>query len=90
MIYVSSICYFCLAEDKDTLFFCTIHNTGDFSKKKSLNAPHETWIQSSDLLLSCPLILREGEERQLGLVYTWSLCVICRIGNKSDLLLLAT
>ncbi len=25
---------------------------------------HETWIQSSDLLLSCQLILREGEERQ--------------------------
>ncbi len=31
--------------------------------KKSLNAPHETWIQSSDLLLSCQLILREVEER---------------------------
>ncbi len=30
--------------------------------------PHETWIQSSDLVLSCQLILREGEERQLGLI----------------------
>ncbi len=31
------------------------------------------------------MILREGEESQLGLVYTWSRCVICRIGNTSDL-----
>ncbi len=47
-------------------------------------------IQSSDLLLSRQLIFREGVERHLGLVYTWSLCVFCRIGNTSDLLLLAT
>ncbi len=60
-----------------------------FKINKSLNAPHETWIQSSDLLLSCQLILWEGVERELGLVYTWLLDAFCRIGNASDLLLLA-
>ncbi len=47
-------------------------------------------IQFSDLLLSCQLIFREGEERQLGFVYTWSLYACCRIGYPSDLLLLTT
>ncbi len=59
-----------LSEKIKILFFFLAQFT---KKKKSPNAP---WIQSSELSLSCQLILREGEERQLGLVYTWSLCVL--------------
>ncbi len=70
MFYVS-----CFREDKDT-FFAQFITPVISVKNKSLNAPHETWVQSSDLLLSCQLILREGVERQLWLVYTWSLCVL--------------
>ncbi len=79
-----------LSEKIKILFFFLAQFTTpviQLKKKKSLNAP---WIQSSDLLLSCQLISREREERQLGLVYTWSLYAFCRIGNPSDLLLLAT
>ncbi len=52
-------------EDEDVLYFVW-HNTTpviQFKINQSQNAPHETWIQSSDLLLSCQLILREGVER---------------------------
>ncbi len=46
------------------MYISTIHTTGNLNEI----APRETWIQSSELLLSCQFILREGEEMQLGLV----------------------
>ncbi len=55
-----------------------IHTTGNsVLNTKNQLAPRETWILSSDLLLSCQFILREGEERELGLVTPMvTLCVL--------------
>ncbi len=74
VFYVSCMCGTLVREDKDTYFFFFF---------AQFTTPV---IQFSDLLLSCQLILREGEERQLGLVYTWSLYAFCRIGYPSDFL----
>ncbi len=87
MFYVSCMCGTLVREDKDTFFKHNSQHRNSVKKKKSPNAP---WIQSNDLSLSCQLISMEGEERQLGLVYTWSLYVFFWIGNPSHLLLLAT